>query len=284
MKYSLMTASMIFPILWNPDMDDATKKDEYTSIMKMIATTGVDAVEVTSLELDILGKDFINRTIKDANLEISGLIHMDNFADRQKSKTIVEESKRKILIANELGIKYVMLGLRAQEDFIFLPKDEMQAALVDNFSAVVEFGKTVGVTVTVEDTPNIKLPVCDSEDLLYLLEKVNYLKLTYDTGNMILKGENTIDFFDKLKDYVTYVHLKDMQYTDDSSTGDETINGSHVKATIHGEGVMDFRQIIRRLQDSGYNGWLMIEYVGQNDHAHNIKNTLTMMKKYEKEC
>ena len=274
MKYTLMTTSMVFPLAGQLEagvpVDDVVK--QYDEMLKMVSGCGLGAVEITSLETDVFGLDHVKKALADAGLECGCFIHMDAFAetDPARHEAIVETAKQKIQAAEELGSKYVMLALMAQPDAEKHSEDELRSALIRNIRPIAEFGWERGVTVSVEDTPEIRLPLSSSDDMKAVLDSIPELSLTFDTGNMIHRGDEPLHFYDELKNRVAYVHVKDMAYTDDPACGDKTCDGRYITAAMHGEGIIDFDSIFSALKQDGYDGWLMLEYVGHENHAENI--------------
>jgi L-ribulose-5-phosphate 3-epimerase len=274
MNISLMTTSMVFPLVAQlqagRSLDEV--KAKYAEMLDMIADCGIPAVEVTSLELDVFGVETVRDALSRSGLVCSSVIHMDAYAqtDQANHDGIVDTAKKKILDAKALGAGYVMLALMAQPDIEKHSAEKLREALIGNIRPIAEFGKEQGITVSVEDTPDIRLPLCDSADLALVLEAIPELALTYDTGNMLFKNERTLDFYRKLKERVVYVHLKDVDYTNSSDEADRATDGRFIKAVLHTQGVMDFPAIVRELMDNSYDGWLMLEYVGKNHHAEHI--------------
>ena len=275
MKYSLMTTSMVFPLAARLQAGEApeTIREDYRKLFAMIAACGIPAVEVTSLELDLFGFDTVQEALNLAGLECACVIHMDMYAetDPARHEPIVTSAKEKILAAKALGAKYVMLALMAQPEAEQHSMSDLQESLIRNLQPIAAFGKQNGITISVEDTPDIRLPLCDSNDIRPLLDAVHDLSLTYDTGNMILKNEDTLSFYRTLNDRVVYVHLKDMAYTESREGSDPASDGRRVCTVLPGTGVIDFPSVLRELKQNGYNGWLMLEYAEHENHERNIK-------------
>ena len=137
-----------------------------------------------------------------------------------------------VLDAGTLGAKYMMLALMAQPDVEGQDRGQFQDALVRNIRPIASYGKEQGITVSVEDT---------------------------------------LEFYQNLKERVVYVHLKDMEYTDQPEGTDPTSDGCYIRTAIHGKGVIDFQSVLNALYKDGYDGWLMIEYAGNENHRENIR-------------
>lgn len=80
----------------------------------------------------------------------------------------------------------------------------------------------------------------------YLLKDIGspFLKVYYDTGNMLLEGEDAYRVIEHWgPETICQMHLKSF----DSNEG------------VFGEGKTDLKQLVRSIQNSGYDGWLVFE-------------------------
>lgn len=104
------------------------------------------------------------------------------------------------------------------------------------------------------------------EHTLKLLDAVksDALKLVFDTGNPVFtdrrigakpyKKQSSWEFYDHVKEFVHYVHIKDAKYLGES-------DGIFPKAehTFPGEGDGDIEKIVTDLLKNGYDGGFSIE-------------------------
>lgn len=91
-----------------------------------------------------------------------------------------------------------------------------------------------------------------AEHTLKMLEAVNSpaLKLVFDTGNPPAESQNAWDFYQKVKEHIVYVHIKDAKF----KQGD-----GKTEFTYPGEGDGYVKEIVKDLLDSGYDGGFSIE-------------------------
>ncbi len=269
MKYSLMTTTMVLDLLigMQQGLSPEQAKEKYRDMMAMVADTGIPAVEVTSMELDLFGYDTVKEELKNNGLVPGGFVHMDCYActDEDKTGEIVEKAKQRIDDAASLGADNLMLALMAQEDVAEHSQEELAHALVRNILPIAAYGKEKGILVSVEDTPDIRLPLCDTADTKALLDAVPDLYLTFDTGNTILKHDDPLDYYHTFCSRVCHVHLKDMAYREPGQQGDVDVDGRIIAGCQPGEGIIDFEAIGASLKEAGYDGYAVIEYVGKAD-------------------
>ena len=89
-----------------------------------------------------------------------------------------------------------------------------------------------------------------AENCLKLIEEIDSpaFRILFDTGNPPVEGQNSWDFYNKVKQYIVYVHIKDSRLENDSKV-----------FTFPGEGDGHVREIIADLKSSEYEGVLSIE-------------------------
>ena len=124
-----------------------------------------------------------------------------------------------------------------------------------------------GITVTVEDYDDSRSPCSTTEKLLYLLENVSGLKLTFDTGNFVYSLEHVSEAYDRLSPYIAHVHLKDRAYTR-LHEGDESkadLSGRLMYPAPVGGGSVDIRGILARLVADGRSVSVSAEHFGAAD-------------------
>lgn len=90
------------------------------------------------------------------------------------------------------------------------------------------------------------------ENTLRLLEKVSSpaLKLVFDTGNAPAEGQDSWDFYQKVKEHIVYVHIKDAK---------QTQLGKETEFTYPGEGNGYVKEIVKDLFANGYDDGFSIE-------------------------
>jgi sugar phosphate isomerase/epimerase len=94
--------------------------------------------------------------------------------------------------------------------------------------------------------PHLSTIVENSKDLEKLLDHVDRksLGICLDTAHLYVAGENLNDFIARFGSRINHAHLKD------------TKDGKFVEL---GTGLIDFRSVIRALENVGYSSWLIAE-------------------------
>lgn len=98
------------------------------------------------------------------------------------------------------------------------------------------------------------------------MSNVSGLKLTYDTANMLVAGEEPKAYYEQFKDHIGYCHLKDVRIAEgDESVGDIMSDGRKMITAIHGPGIIDFKSVLEWFKRDRYDGYLSVEYAADGN-------------------
>ena len=64
---------------------------------------------------------------------------------------------------------------------------------------MLPYARQLGLHPVIEDTPNLKLCLEKADEVKEVLDAVEGLELVYDSGNMILDGEDPVEMLKKLE-------------------------------------------------------------------------------------
>ena len=209
---------------------------------------------------------------RDNGLAVADYIHWIHMAspDEAQVRAAIESGKQAVHTALAHGTKMLMIVESiVEEDLIKMGKEAAIAAMAKALKEIVDYAAQYDVTVMVEDFPNALLPMATSDQMQALLDGAEGLKLILDTGNMLAQKQSPVEFTEKLIDYVVHVHLKDIEYPENATTGDIDCDGRRMWNAHHGQGVVDFGTILPMLLDHGFKGYCTVEYgphEGTADH------------------
>lgn len=126
------------------------------------------------------------------------------------------------------------------------------------------YAKARGITVVMEDFDGPDAPYRTTEGVRYFIDRVPELQVAFDTGNFAFSEEDELDAFERLKDRIAHVHLKDRALT--PGAPDErplvTLGGRNLYASPFGSGIIQCEEILRRLKEIGYSGVATVEHYG----------------------
>ena len=135
--------------------------------------------------------------------------------------------------------------------------------LVSGFALAVEKGKEYGLKVCFETTPQEDIRLSGIEDCRYVLERVPGLGLVFDTANMLPHGDDTLTYYEALKEHIVHVHLKDVALSEAPRSifpDERTADGRRMQCVPFGEGVIPVTEVYLRMLADGYTGCFAIEY------------------------
>jgi sugar phosphate isomerase/epimerase len=124
------------------------------------------------------------------------------------------------------------------------------AVAIEMYTAMAEIAGSGNKVLILENPPNTTSAVCTAPEVLKALQEVNspHFRLNFDPGNFGAHGEVGIDLFETFKDYITNVHVKDIQEPGDKNT-----------YCIAGDGKCEYPEIFKRLREMNYSGCITAE-------------------------
>ena len=176
----------------------------------------------------------------------------------------IEQLSRAITRMKQLNCQY----LRGMSFTILLDQQpdtkEIRDLVIKNLSTLVKMCEDNGIMYLHENCMNFG--GLSPDHTLFLLEQIDSpaFKLIFDTGNPVnswdyreyppTKKQDSWEFYQKVKKYIHYVHIKDCIFQKD--TGALFPDTKHVWA---GEGNGSVRRIVKDLLDNNYGGFFSIE-------------------------
>ncbi|MCE5300055.1 MAG: sugar phosphate isomerase/epimerase [Spirochaetia bacterium] len=236
-------------ITWSQHHSFDLKKVDEFKLMDLYASAGLGGIEFINEHLSSLEPAHLRKIKKyatDRNLTITCLSPGNNFGNEDdKAQASNEEYVTRSIDAAEI------LGAPVVRVFAGWPpqgkREQLWAKAVASMKKCAAYAATKGITLVLEPhNGGGFLP--DSTSTVKFLEDVgsDYLKLNVDTGNYHEKDipgaiKNTMK-------YTSYVHFKI-----------HTISKNGKKTSD-----FDLPKTMKVLAESGYNGFLAIEYEGQD--------------------
>ncbi len=104
-----------------------------------------------------------------------------------------------------------------------------------------------------------------TEEIDELMERTNKdnVSLLFDTGHLVVSGEDPIEIFKKYEDRIKHIHFKDVrqEITEAVDKYNQCFLDGVRKGmfTVPGDGVIDFEPILNLIYQSNYSGWIVVE-------------------------
>lgn len=104
-----------------------------------------------------------------------------------------------------------------------------------------------------------------TEEIDELMERTNKdnVSLLFDTGHLVVSGEDPIEIFKNYEDRIKHIHFKDVrqEITEAVDKDNQCFLDGVRKGifTVPGDGVIDFEPILNLIYQSNYSGWIVVE-------------------------
>lgn len=277
MELSLMVINLTFPILLDKEFlpNNSADIEAYEKVLKLAHDTGYKAVDLLGLDYQIFGVEKVKELLKKYEIECASIILFENYTciDEREADRVRNYTNR--LIDAAAIVKCPVMMLVALKPESGLTRSELQRGLVKNLAAAAEYAKNNEVTICIEDFPSLEIPMCSKKDIKYLLKHVKGIKLVYDSANMMVENETPQDYFENFKDVIGYYHMKDVRIADSTELfGDVMHDRKKMVATLHGKGIIDFKNMIKWIKGSGYKGYLSVEYAPDHSETFDVEKNL----------
>lgn len=169
----------------------------------------------------------------------------------------LDQAKKGIENAVILGAPMVMIPTMSNDK---LERQVFRRQWIDALAQVVKLTDEAGLILTVENFPGLNSAFVTAADFFEAQKEIPQLRLTYDNGNAT-SGENPVESFNKCRDYVVHAHFKDWYISSEPRDGfKKMLDGRYYTAALIGEGNVDSVGCWRAMRDSGYQGYINIEY------------------------
>lgn len=282
-KLSMMTISMFFQMYFiftiNKDREELV--ETYEEMMELIHDAGYEAVDITSIEIQVLGLDKVKEILDNNGLQVSSFIHFDTYADMEISRFTehIENGKRAVNITRALKCKTLMLVPQAQESIEEYSGEQIRKQFISYWNPIVAYASLENIHCVVEDTPDLRLSFCTMDEMEKVLDGVPGLEVVYDSGNMLLVDENPVEFYEKFAGKVKHIHLKDMRYAKKGEErADVAKNGRKMTVAPTGMGLVDLSEVLASIKTHHYDGYLTVEFTP--DDNGDYKKSLIRSKNF----
>ncbi|MDM5280420.1 sugar phosphate isomerase/epimerase [Paenibacillus silvae] len=242
--------------------------------IRWIAEQGGQHVEIVPMGFSLIDNPELIEEIKTAaqevGIELSNYAVGANFAVQESAEAVEQEIQnvmRHVDVAAALGVKLM------RHDVAFRPAAEGTVAqfeadlpvLVKACQRIADYAAGFGITTSVE---NHGYYVQSSERIQRLLHETGRenFKTTLDIGNFLCVDEDPVSAVKNNIPYASIVHAKDFYWRPSTRNPGEgwfqTSHGNYLRGAIVGHGDINMPEVFRVLKQSGYDGYISIEFEG----------------------
>ncbi len=204
---------------------------------------------VTSFDTD---PKVIKDWCEEAGVGISGL---SSHSDLLNPEFGVQYARRGIRYAKALGINVVQIT-EDMHPAKWIDEAEAYNLMRINLHAISETCEENGVYIAIEQHGPYTAKIERMARILSLVDSP-WIKCNYDCGNTFLSGSDPYEMLEAVIDKVVHVHAKDISVKQaDAERG--KVTGTAVGCAC-GDGVIDWKKLVARLQKANYKGVLSVE-------------------------
>lgn len=262
-------------------------KETQLSVIKIAKEMGFDGIEFTDLhvpegmtenEMAVKIREECEKySLPVASYTIGANLLCDEGLDYE-----VERVCKKVDTAKILGVK-CMRHDTAWNKGSFLSFDAALPTLIEGCRRITEYAESIGVETMTE---NHGYFCQNSERVERIISGVNSKNFgsLLDIGNFSCVDESNTDAVRRLSGFIKHVHAKDFHIKSGSefNPGDgffKSGGGNYLRGAIIGQGNVPVYQCISIIKESGYDGYISVEFEGREDCLYGIKTGFDNLKR-----
>jgi L-ribulose-5-phosphate 3-epimerase len=238
---------------------------------------GGEHVELATLSVAPVGEDLqyelgsdqqslerLRNASAQSGIPLSGICIGADFIGSDR-RAQIERVKRYVELCDRLDVRFlrhdvVPWSLRATGIADF---EQAFSGIAEACHEVAVHAQRLGVIASVEDHGFF---MNSSERIKRLIHAVDLpsFKMTLDVGNFLCVDEDALMGTRASITQASFVHLKDF-YVRPTNPGPgwlETVGGQHIRGSVFGYGDLPVKAILQSVVDSGYDGFVSLEYEG----------------------
>lgn len=139
---------------------------------------------------------------------------------------------------------------------------------------IADHAKQYDITTSVENHGYYVQASDRVQTLIHAVDRPNF-KTTLDVGNFLCVDENPVAAVKNNLKYASMVHIKDFyvrpSYRNPGEGWFTSASGNFLRGAIAGQGDLDMYEILRIVKESGYDGYMSIEYEGMEECTKGTK-------------
>jgi len=184
-------------------------------------------------------------------------------------------------VAKILGSPYLhhtIVGEFADSSKVLPNKDELFESGVEAVREVYDYAESIGVKTIFEEQGYIFNGVKGFGEFIDAVQRD--IGVVADFGNIYESGDDLLDFLKAYAPKVAHAHLKDVYLKEANAdgTGLDSLSGKYMYEAPVGKGVVNFKEAIKILKDSGYNGYYGLEFSSKDDNSTEMSDHIKYLE------
>lgn len=252
------------------------KEMNVLEVIDWIAEHGGEHVEIVPIGYTLSDNpelvDQIRERAAKVGIDVSNYAIGANFIQDSDAayEAEIERVKSEVDIANRLGVKFMRhdVAWRPIPEATLDQFEQDLPRLADACRRIADHAKQYGITTSVENHGYFVQASDRVQRLVKAVDRDNF-RTTLDVGNFMCADEQSPVSVQKNLPYTSVVHLKDFylrpSYRNPGDGWFQTAGGNFLRGAIVGHGDIDMWEVIRLVKQSGYDGYISIEFEGMED-------------------
>lgn len=248
-------------------------------VVEWIADNGGEHMEIVPYGFTLVDNlelaDAVREKAREVGIELSNYALPGNFVQETEEafEQEVARLKEHVDLIHRMGIKHMRHDVIA---FTLPPEkrtiahfEESLPKIVEGSQRIADYAAQFGITTTIE---NHGAAVQHSDRVQRVIQAVNRpnFKTTLDIGNFLCVDEDPIVGVKKNLPYASLIHFKDFYirpYDQNPGGGKwfRTANDNYLRGAIVGQGDINIRSIVKLIKESGYDGYVTLEFEGMEE-------------------
>ncbi|WP_239751729.1 myo-inosose-2 dehydratase [Mammaliicoccus sp. H-M34] len=259
------------PIAWtNDDMPELGYENSFEQCISEMALSGYEGTEIGNKypkDPEVLKSFLEPRGLSVASAWLSLYLTSEPYEVTEaafiKHRDFLSALGAKVIVVSEQGnsIQGDLTKALFKEKPVFTEKEWQ--LLVDGLEKLGKLAHEKDMEIVYHHHMGTGVQTTHEIDELMKKTSKDNVSLLYDTGHLVLSGEDPIDIFNRHKDRIKHIHFKDVRQKvkevvdkDCKCFLDGVKDGMF---TVPGDGVIDFKPILDLIYQSDYKGWIVVE-------------------------
>lgn len=254
-------------------------------VVQWVADNGGEHIEICPIGFTLDDNPELIQAIRnkadEAGIEVSHYTVGANFVqpDEESFRAEIERVKKQVDIARDLGVKRMRhdVASRPIEDATMVNFLADLPKLAEACREVADYAAQYGITTSVENHGYYTQASDRVQALVNAVDRPNFRTLV-DIGNFMCADENSVAAVKKNLPIASAVHLKDFYLRPGNREYGEgwfrTASGNFLRGAIVGNGDIDMWEVIKTVKQSGYDGYISIEFEGKEPCTYGTKTGL----------
>ncbi len=218
-------------------------------------------------------------------LDISNYAIGANFLvqDEAEYENEISRVMKQVDIAAQLGVKLMRhdAGSRPIADTSILQFEADLGRMAEACRRIADYAAQYGITTSVENHGYLVQASDRVQRLVHMVDRPNY-RTTIDIGNFMCVDEDSVSAVKKNLPIASMVHFKDFYLRKSNRNPGQgwfpTASGNYLRGAIVGQGDIDIWEVVRQVKQSGYDGYISIEFEGMEDCKTGTKKSVWTMQ------